>query len=179
MELAKYYSAWGCYPHLVKKGGEKIFRHFIEVIDPEDNGEKKVEIDRDFYETLIAKIILFREMEKIYGQGKNSLGQLRAAVIPYTLSVLYMYTDESSVRNSFNLSKIWKEEGFDQDLSEYLKEFMILMNDLIKKYSSSEDYNEYSKKPELWDAIRDCQEIKALMKSAFTLSIIKKYAINS
>ncbi|GAA6172022.1 AIPR family protein [Colwellia sp. KU-HH00111] len=177
MELAKYYSAWGNYPHLVKKGGEKIFRHFIEVIDPEENNESNISIDRGFYEKLIAKIILFRRMEKIYGQGKNSLGQLRAAVIPYTLSVLYINTDASTSGKCFNLEKIWREEGFEQDLHEYLKEFMIMMNDLIKKYSASEDYNEYSKKPELWDSIKDCKEIKELMLSSFTISIFDKYTV--
>lgn len=175
MELAKYYSAWGDCPHLVKKGGEKIFRHFIEVIDPEEKTESIVRIDREFYEKLIAKIILFRRMEKIYGQGKNSLGQLRAAVIPYTLSVLFNHTDGSVSGKIFNLEKVWKDEGIDPDLHEYLKEFMILMNGLIKKYSASEDYNEYSKKPELWNAIKDCKEIQELMKSAFTLSIFSKY----
>ncbi|WP_241651585.1 AIPR family protein [Pseudoalteromonas sp. PS5] len=177
MELAKYYSAWGDCPHLVKKGGEKIFRHFIEVIDPEEKTESKVRIDREFYEKLIAKIILFRRMEKIYGQGKNSLGQLRAAVIPYTLSVLFNHTDGSASGKAFNLEKIWKDENIDNDLYEYLKEFMILMNGLIKKYSASEDYNEYSKKPELWEAIKDCKEIEELMKSAFTLSIFSTYTI--
>lgn len=177
MELAKYYSAWGDYPHLVKKGGEKIFRHFIEVIDPEEKTKSIVRIDREFYEKLIAKIILFRRMEKIYGQGKNSLGQLRAAVIPYTLSVLFNHTDGSASGKNFNLERVWKDEDIDYELHEYLKEFMILMNGLIKKYSASEDYNEYSKKPELWDAIKDCKEIQELMKSAFTLSIFSKYTI--
>ena len=177
MELAKYYSAWGTSPHLVKKGGEKIFRHFIEVIDPEENGEKAINIDRFFYEKLIAKVILFRQMEKIYGQGKNSLGQLRAAVIPYVLSVLYIYTDASPSGKNFNLDKVWKEEGFEQDLYEYLKVLMLLMNDLIKKYSTSEDYNEYSKKVELWDSIKNCKEVKNMMTSEFTLSIFKKYTI--
>jgi hypothetical protein len=177
MELAKYYSAWGSCPHLVKKGGEKIFRHFIEVIDPEGNGDKAINIDREFYEKLVAKIILFRQMEKIYGQGKNSLGQLRAAVIPYVLAVLYMYTDASPSGKYFNLDKIWKEEGFEQDLYEYLKVHMLLMNDLIKKYSASEDYNEYSKKIELWASIRDCQEIKNMMTNEITSSIFKKYTI--
>lgn len=176
MELAKYYSAWGSHPHLVKKGGEKIFRHFIEVIDPEDTTLEKVSIDRDFYEKLIAKILIFRQMEKIYGQGKNSLGQLRAAVIPYTLSILYTYTDDSSNGKSFNLNKIWKEEGFGQDLQQYLKEFMMLMNELIKKYSVSEDYNEYSKKQELWDSIRCCKEVKDIMVNDFTSSILAKYS---
>ena len=33
--MAKYYSAWGNQPHLVKKGGEKIFRYFIEKLSGE------------------------------------------------------------------------------------------------------------------------------------------------
>lgn len=177
MELAKYFSAWGDCPHLVKKGGEKIFRHFIEVIDPEEKAESIIHIDREFYEKLIAKIILFRRMEKIYGQGKNSLGQLRAAVIPYTLSVLFNHTDGSTSGKSFNLEKVWKDEDINYELHEYLKEFMILMNGLIKKYSVSEDYNEYSKRPELWDAIKSSKEIKELMNSTFTSSIFSKYTI--
>ena len=31
-QLAKCFSAWGDIPYLVKKGGEGIFRHFIEQI---------------------------------------------------------------------------------------------------------------------------------------------------
>jgi len=177
MELAKYHSTWGNYPHLVKKGGEKIFRHFIEEIDPEGNGGTAVNIDREFYEKLIAKIIIFRKMENIYGQGKNSLGQLRAAVIPYTLSILYMHTDASSSGKCFNLDKVWKEEGIEADLHEYLKVLMILVNDLIKKYSVSEDYNEYSKKPELWDSIEKSQEIQDMMMNEFTSSILSKYTV--
>jgi len=178
MELAKYYSAWGNSPHLVKKGGEKIFRHFIEMLESEEEATEKVQIDREFYEKLIAKIILFRRIEKIYGQGKNSLGQLRAAVIPYTLSVLYIYTDASGSGKSFNLERIWKEEDIDTELQEYLKELMILMNELIKKYSASEDFNEYSKKPELWESIKECTEIQNLFKKSSTLSIFKKYTIS-
>ena len=122
MELAKYYSSWGEFPYLVKKGGEKIFRHFIEEIDPEENKESAINIDRNFYERLISKIILFRRMEKIYGQGKNSMGQLRAAVIPYTLSIIFTYTDGSMNNKNFNFGKIWQKEGLEEDLTEYLKE---------------------------------------------------------
>ena len=134
-QLAKYYSSWGDKPFMVKKGGEKIFRHFIEQIALEEDTKATVDIDRKFYEELISKIILFREMEKIYGQGKNAMGQLRSAVIPYTLSVLYLYTDGSNKGKHFNLSKIWKKEGLEDDLSEYFKTLMFLLNNLIKSIS--------------------------------------------
>lgn len=175
-QLAKYYSSWGDQPFMVKKGGEKIFRHFIEQIAPEEGTKATIDIDRKFYEGLISKIILFREMEKIYGQGKNAMGQLRSAVIPYALSVLYLYTDGTNRGKRFNLSKVWKTEGLEDDLSEYLKTLMSLLNNLIKKYSVSDDYGEYSKKPELWNSIKCSPEINKFMSTSNSCDILKKYA---
>ena len=171
--LAKYYSAWGDEPYKVKKGGEKIFRHFIENISKTDTSEALV-INRDFYESAVAKIILFRSMEKIYGQGKNSMGQLRSAVIPYSLSVLYRFSDYTK-NKYFDMERIWKNEGLEEDLSLYLEKLMRLMNELIKKYSLSDDYGEYSKKEQLWKDISRAKEIEDLMNHSDSLKIIRKY----
>ncbi|OXA93808.1 AIPR family protein [Flavobacterium hercynium] len=174
-ELGKYFTAWGDQPYIVKKGGEKVFRHFIEQLGG-DSDKKAVTIDRNFFETLIAKIILFRELEKLYGQGKNSIGQIRSAVIPYSISVLYKHLDGSRGDNIFDLNKIWNSEGLDNDLSEYMNSLMILMNDLIKKYSKSDDLGEYSKKKELWDDISASKEISEFLQSKNSLQIFTKYA---
>lgn len=175
--LGKYYSAWGEIPHLVKKGGEKIFRHFIEELSPIDDTNENIEIDRQFYEELIAKIILFRRMEKIYGQGKSSMGQLRSSVIPYALSAIFIHTDGHKNGGKFDMARIWKNEGLEDDLSEYLKKLLLLINELIKKYSLSDDYGEYSKKPELWSNIRKSSELKEFMASDDSIMILKKYTI--
>lgn len=180
-QLAKYYSAWGNRPYLVKKGGEKIFRYFIEELNEKDSEEEKqskIDINRDFYESLIAKIILFRNMEKIYGQGPNSLGQIRSAVIPYSISVLYIYTDGSDFNRVFNFSKIWSMEQLDSDLKVFIESLLRLINDLIKKYAHSEDLGEYSKKKDLWDQIKDCQEVRNFMSESFSNKIISKYSIS-
>ena len=177
-QLAKYYTAWGEQPYLVKKGGEKVFRYFIEQLNSEKNGEKLLTIDRTFYEELIAKIILFRNLEKLYGQGKNAIGQIRSAVIPYSISVIYKYTDGAENSLKFDLNKIWKSEGLENDIAFYLKELMELMNELIKTYAVSDDYGEYSKKFELWNSIINSDEIKDFMKSSNSLKILKKYTIS-
>lgn len=103
--LAKYYCAWNEIPYLVKLGGEKIFRYFIEAISPKQENSSSIQIDRDFYESTIAKIILFKELEKIYGVGANSMGQLRSAVIPYTLAILYVNTDGAGNGIRFDLQE--------------------------------------------------------------------------
>ena len=177
-QLAKYYCSWSNRPYAVKKGGEKIFRYFIEELTGEGEFLKPIIINRDFYEDLISKIILFRSLEKIYGQGTNSMGQLRSAVVPYTLSIIYMITDGDKKAPSFDLLKIWINEGLENDLETYLAQLLKLVNELIKKYSASDDYGEYSKKVELWNAIITSSEINEFIRSSVTSSIIDKYGIS-
>jgi hypothetical protein len=175
-QLAKYYSAWDDKPYMVKKGGEKVFRYFIEKMS--DNTSPELEINKIFYEELISKIVLFRSLEKKYGQGDIAIGQIRSAVIPYTISILYKYTDGGGKGVKFDLLKIWQHQGLENDISEYLKDLMFLINNLIKKYSGSDDYGEYSKKPELWERIITSKEIKDFMATKNSSKIFKKYTIS-
>ena len=177
-QLGKYYSSWGDEPYKVKKGGEAIFRKFLEDISSEENS-KKVSIDRNFYELLISKIILFKSLENIHGTRNNAIGQLRSAVVPYAISILYSHT-ESNKKNdkTFDLSKLWNKEGVEDDLVIYLKLLMILINDLIKKYAKSDDLGEYSKKKELWDDISTSKEIAEFLQSSNSVLIFEKYSIS-
>lgn len=176
-QLAKYFTAWGDQPYLVKKGGEKVFRYFIEEISGE-SGSSDPTIDRDFYEAVVAKIIMFRRLEKIYGSGKNAMGNLRAIVVPYSIAVVYCATDEHPDRGSFNLGAIWKAQDIGDELAELFARLMFLMNDLIKKYSLSDDYGEYSKKPELWSSIKSSPEIRSFESNPLNSAVIKKYTSN-
>jgi hypothetical protein len=177
-QLAKYYTAWGDQPYVVKKGGEKVFRIFIEEISGEGKSKKPTNIDRTFYEELIAKIILFRKLEKLYGQGKNSMGQIRSAVVPYSISILHHFTDAVKGGQPFNLLRIWVNEGLEDDLLEFISELLSLTNELIKKYSLSDDLGEYSKKPELWDAILKSNEVRSYMNSENARQLLIKYSVS-
>ena len=176
-QLGKFFTAWGEQPFIVKKGGEKVFRYFLEEITGETRGKKAADINREFYEELISKIILFVELEKIYGQGKNSMGQIRSAVIPYSISIIYIYTDGAKRGVQFDLLKIWKKEKLEDDLVTFFTKLMELMNELIKDYSDSEDYGEYAKNKKLWEDISVSKEITKFMSSKLALEILNKYTI--
>jgi len=177
-QLGKYYSSWGNEPYKVKKGGEAIFRKFLEDISSEEN-ERKLNIDRNFYELLISRIILFKALEEIHGARNNAIGQLRSAVVPYTMSVIYSKTEgDKKNLNNFDLSKLWSKEGLEEDLKVYVKELMILINDLIKKYSKSDDLGEYSKKKELWDDIYNSKEIHEFLSTDNSSKIFTKYSMS-
>lgn len=175
-QLGKYFTAWGDQPYVVKKGGEKVFRYFLEEITGEFRGRKAINVNRDFYEELISKIILFTQLERIYGQGKHSMGQIRSAVVPYAISVIYIYTDGNKAGGQFDLSKIWKKETLEEDLVIFFTELMVLMNGLIKKYSESDDYGEYAKNKKLWEDISVSEEIEKFMTSKIAQQILIKYS---
>jgi hypothetical protein len=176
-QLGKYFTAWGEQPYVVKKGGEKVFRYFLEEITGEFRGKKAVNVNREFYEQLISKIILFTQLEIIYGQGKNSMGQIRSAVVPYAISIMFIYTDGAKQGKQFDLSKIWKKEKLEDDLEIFFTELMDLMNGLIKKYSVSDDYGEYAKNKKLWEDVSGSKEIDKFMTSKIAQQILSKYSI--
>jgi len=176
--LAKYFCAWGEQPFLVKRGGEKVFRYFIEELSGDGDSKKPMDVNRGFYEELIAKVILFKTLETIYGQGKNSMGQLRAVVVPYSISILYKYSDGSKLNQPFDLMKIWISEKLEDDLVSFFNDLLLLMNDLVKKYAKSDDFGEYSKKPELWNDLINSKEIKLFMQKENVLLLLNKYSIS-
>ena len=61
------------------------------------------------------------------------------------------------------------------DFEAYLTQLLKLVNELIKKYSESDDFGEYSKKEELWNRISTSKEIKEFTSTEDTEKIIKKY----
>ena len=177
--LGKYYTSWGEKPYLVKLGGDKVFGYFSEELVGDGDKKKPQIIDRKFYEELIAKMILVKSLEKIYGQGKNSIGQLRAAVIPYSISVLYLFTNGSKTSPDFDLGKIWLKESLEKDLADFFKNLMTLVNTLLKdkRYNNSDDTSDNTKKPEVWTNISSCDEIIEFMNSDESRKIISKFGI--
>jgi hypothetical protein len=176
-QLGKYYTAWGSQPWLVKKGGTKVFRYFLDEITGDLRGKKAVMVNRDFYEDLISKTILFTQLEQIYGQGKHSMGQIRSAVVPYSISIIYIHTDGAKEGKQFDLSKIWKKEKLEDDLVTFFTDLMELMNSLIKNYSESDDYGEYAKNKKLWEKISVSKEIQKFMTSKISQQVLGKYSI--
>lgn len=121
VELAKYINAYAevyegkklvIGPHIVVKGNEKNFAKFINNNLPSALSK----INNIYYEDTIAKAILFRAMDKLYGTKKSetNIGELKQVVVPYTISLLTILTN-----NRLNLYKIWKEQSISEQLSSF------------------------------------------------------------
>ena len=104
------------------------------------------------FEDVIAKFILFREAEKLYGVKPNSIGEMRNAVVPYSISLFGYLTDYK-----LNLEKIWKNQKISDELAAVLYSLMKQINSFILQNSPSSHYIEWTKKEDCWLTIKKQQ----------------------
>ena len=169
-QLGKYYSSWGNNPHLIKKGGEAVFRIFVEDISNK-------EITKDFFEDLIGRVIFFKELEEIHGTRDKAISQIRSAIIPYTISIIYEYTDKAK-GDDFSFFKIWKDEKLIGKARVYFEKLMKLVLQVIKENATSDDLSENSKKEDLWKSVISSLAIKEFMHNSDSHNILKEYSIS-
>ena len=156
VELAKYINCFEevyvgnklvIAPHIVVRGAEKNYAQFIARNLP--SSPKK--INHNYFEDTIAKAILFKTADKLYGTKRsgNSIGELRSVVVPYTMGLLNHIT-----KGRINLYKIWKNQKVSDELSAIIYSLMKQVNPFIMKVSPSNNYLEWAKKEECWLAVR-------------------------
>ncbi|MGJ1404476.1 AIPR family protein [Sphingobacterium siyangense] len=151
-ELAKFINTWSevymddkliIGPHIVVRGSQKNYAQFIAHNIPENS-------DNKYFEDAIAKAILFRTAEKLYGIKPNSIGDMRYITVPYTLALL-SYKKGTEI----NLSEIWKKQGVSDELQTIIYDLMVQVEQFVKKNAPGALYGEWAKKEECWIRLRD------------------------
>ena len=150
-DLAKFINSYGeiqegkkvaIGPHIVVRGNEKNYAQFIN-----NNLPKKV--TGVYFEDVVAKFILFREAERLYGVKPNNIGEMRNAVVPYAISLFGYLTDYK-----LNLEKIWKNQRISGELAAVLYSLMKQINEFILHNSQGSHYIERAKKEECWETVK-------------------------
>lgn len=172
VELAKYINSYQevfegkrlvIGPHIIVRGNEKNYSQFIGNNLPEN--VKK--INNVYFEDAISKCILFKNADKRYGIKPNSIGEMKQVVVPYTLSLLNIITE-----NKLDLFKIWKNQEVSKELSDFIFEMMKKVNQFIVETYNGQHYIEKAKKEECWDLVKNNSWI-------FNLNEIREDLINS
>ncbi len=151
-ELAKYINSYRevfdgkrivIGPHIVVRGNQKNYINFMNYNLPEV-------VDNVFFEDLIAKAILFKSAEKIYGVKPNAIGDLRYVTVPYTISLLGLLTNYQ-----LNLYKIWENQAISDSLRETLNVMMRSVEYYIKQNAPGALYSEWAKSEGCWKSIKE------------------------
>ncbi len=130
-------------PHIVVRGGQKNYVQFI-------NYNEVKSPDNIYFEDTVAKAILFRSSEKIYGVKPNAIGDMRYLTVPYSIAYFGYLSNYK-----LDLFKIWKNQSISEQLSRLLKDLMIKVEGLIKSNAPGSLYGEWAKKEECWNTIKN------------------------
>ena len=167
-ELAKYINAYEeiiegkkviIGPHFVVRGNQKNYIQFM-------NFNLVKQLNNIYFEDTIAKAILIRGAEKVYGVKPNAIGDMRYVTVPYTISLFTLLS-----KNQLDLYKIWRNQEISSSLKELLFEMMSAIEIFIKSSATGGLYGEWAKKEECWLAVRS-------HSFKFDLSIIKEDLID-
>lgn len=130
-------------PFVVVRGNQKNYAQFI-------NYYLDLKPDNVFFEDTIAKAILFRTAEKIYGIKPNAIGDMRYITVPYSIGWLGYHSGYK-----LDLYKIWKEQSLSEKLKTLLYDLMVAIEKHIRQNAPGALYGEWAKKEECWISVKE------------------------
>ena len=146
-DLAKFDITWEMGPWWVVRGRQRNFIEFMKSADETD-------VSYNYYEDLIARAILYRTAERLYGTGAKAIGDLRYMVVPYTLSLLRYLTNEK-----LNLQKIWKQQCLSTELEKTVFTMLQEVNQFMKDTAPGGLIGEWAKKEDCWKRLKTWESL--------------------
>jgi len=141
-DLAKVLFSWDMKPEIVSLGAQKCFAQFM---DQMKKGEPIV-ATVDYYHHFIAKVILFRRIEKLVLAQK--FGGYKANIVAYTFFKLMKLTNQR-----IDLEEIWKKQSLTVALENAITEICIKVQNLLINYSGGANVGEFCKAKRCVDLI--------------------------
>ncbi|WP_294184276.1 AIPR family protein [uncultured Sphingobacterium sp.] len=172
--LAKAENSWNQFPNIVAKGAQDSFRKFADSINgllEKDN----LSITETYFKESIAKVILFRKVERLVTQASWYDGGFRAQTVTYTIAYLAALIENSNLNLNFN--RIWE----DQDVAEAL---INLIETIAEKVyfqitnppAGYANVSQWTKNIKCWEQVQDIDiDFPELDESLFMEQAEKKY----
>lgn len=143
-DLAKYEMSWWQRPYDVSKGAENNFKIFTKEWVTE-----KSEVTKKYYQRLIAKAILFKEIDRIV--AKRDLGGYKANMVSYILAWISYKTNKR-----LNLDTIWENQTISEGLNNLIENMIDPVWQHINTPSKGGmNIGEWCKKQECWLTLKD------------------------
>lgn len=143
-DLAKYEMSWWQRPFDVGKGAENNFKIFTKELLGQKN-----EVSKKYYQRLIAKAILFKEIDRVV--AKRNLGGYKANMVSYILAWLSYKSNKK-----LNLDYIWENQGINEAINNMIEQMIDLVwNHINNPSKAGMNIGEWCKKPECWLTLKD------------------------
>lgn len=173
-DLAKIENTFSCLPHIVSLGAQKNFTEFAKNIGKKwgNNGDS---FDELWFKRLIARIILFRAMEKLVSNADWYQGGYRANIVTFGLAkVVY---DLQHIDKVIDFDLIWKNQTLPAQLNLALLEAGKIAQDVITSPPKGiQNASEWAKKEICWKWV--AEKTADYMSKPDKISISKDLAIS-
>lgn len=151
--LAKSEMAWLQKPHIVSKGAQDGFSEFAKEITSRLEKDA-LHITEMYFKEAVAKIIIFKALEKLVSNAGWYDGGYRAQIVAYALSYLSYYLTKTNQHLNFLL--IWENQCVNDNLLEVLN--VIAQNiykSIINPPEGNANVGQWCKKELCWKSIKN------------------------
>ena len=147
-DLAKFENSYRCHPDVVSLGAQKNFAHFAKAIGREWKGTDSG-FDDIWFKRLIAKAIIFRQIEKLVPQQDWYLGGYRANIVTYAIAKVVH--DAERRDRLLDLDKVWSMQRVPLNLEKAFTVAAQAANSVITNPPTGiRNMGEWAKKQACW-----------------------------
>ena len=171
-DLAKAEYSFGMKPDIVSKGAQKNFAAFATGIG-ELWADGEAEYDETWFKGMVAKIIIFRALEKAVPRQEWYPGGYRANIITYGIAKLVF--DGTKSRRPLDLASVWTAQSVpDTLMSDLLAACESAADVLTSPESGMKNVTEWAKKPACWEAVSRCSVLYEDPRAAPRIRIVAR-----
>ncbi|GAA6164011.1 AIPR family protein [Pelagimonas sp. KU-00592-HH] len=151
-DLAKVEMSFRQYPDTVSKGAQKNFGVFAQEIGKEwDRNSKR--FDEIWYRRLVAKIIIFKHLEKTVPKQPWYPGGYRANIITYAISKFAIDVDDAE--KVIDLDAVWRRQSVSRELNDGLLLAAEAASEVVTRPEEGiNNITEWAKKQACWAALQ-------------------------
>jgi hypothetical protein len=151
-DLAKFENSYRCKPHVVSYGAQKNFGELARAIGEEWGRNNGPQFDEVWFQRLIAKAIIFKNMERIVPAQPWYTGGYRANIVTYAIAKVVH--DADSRGQVLDLDSIWRMQRVHVELERALLAAAEAANDVITNPPAGiRNMSEWAKKQACWSEL--------------------------
>lgn len=153
--LAKSENSWMQKPQAVAKGAQFSFAFFADYITSQIEKNNKV-ITESYFRDAVARVILFKNIEKIVSEASWYENAFRAQIVTYTMAYLSYAIERQG--KYFNFEKIWEGQTLPKEVFKAIEIISEKVNESITNpLEGSANITQWCKKDACWNVVKKMQ----------------------
>ncbi len=151
--LAKSEVSWMKRPDVVSKGAQYSFSYFADTVT-EKLEKDSLAINESYFKHAVARVILFREVEKLISRAEWYDGGFRAQTVTYSIAYLSHFISKSGRFLNFDL--IWETQELPPELRKILELITeYIYEEIIDPPQGIANIAQWCKKESCWEKVKN------------------------